>query len=351
MSAFLELGNLVKSFGDHVVLDGISLSVDEGETLALLGPSGSGKTTLLRMVAGFERGDGGTIRVAGEDVAGLPPSQRHFGMVFQHYALFPHLSVGENVEFGLEVGPSAPAERRERVAEVLELVDLRGFEKRRIHQISGGQQQRVALARALAPRPRVLLLDEPLSNLDRTLRERTRCEIGEMLSRVGITAVWVTHEQDEAFDVGDRVAVLNQGHLEQWAPPETLYVEPATRFVAGFVGRASRFPGRWLGEGRVEVAGEPPIVWEGGTLEELAPDAAVELVFRPEGLDLTSEGPDALPVRVTDRRYAGSQTFFTVETGQGDRIEVVAEADAAAVGDERFVRPRPGAPKPRVFAS
>lgn len=147
------------------------------------------------------------------------------------------------------------------------------------------------------------------------------------------------------------MAVLNQGHLEQWAPPETLYVEPATRFVAGFVGRASSFPGRWLGKGRVEVVGEPPVIWEGGTLDSLARDATVELVFRPEGLELTSAGPDAVLVRITDRRYAGSQTFFTAETRQGDSIEVIADAAAASVGDEAAVRPRSGAPKPRVFAS
>ncbi len=355
---FLELAAIAKSFDDHVVLDQISLGVEEGETLALLGPSGSGKTTLLRVIAGFEAADGGAIRVDGVEVTGLPPAKRRFGMVFQHYALFPHLSVGENVAFGLASGASggrsSADERRRQVAEALGLVDLAGFEERRIHQISGGQQQRVALARALAPGPRLLLLDEPLSNLDRTLRERTRGEIGATLSRVGITAVWVTHEQEEAFDVGDRVAVLHRGHLEQLDTPERLYVEPATRFVAGFVGRASAVAGFFRGEGAVALAGAEGegLVWHGAAAEALEAGDRVELVFRPEALDLVPEGAaGALPVRVLARRYAGSQTFFTVEGPGGDPLEVIAPADAAATGERRGVAPRPGAPLPRIFKS
>ena len=344
---YLRLDGLSKSFGDTRVLERVSLEVNEGETLVLLGPSGSGKTTLLRLIAGFELADAGRIEVAGIEITSLPPAKRRFGMVFQHYALFPHLSVAENVAFGLESGSAAPEERAARVAEVLELVDLRGFGERRIHQISGGQQQRVALARALAPRPRVLLLDEPLSNLDRTLRERTRREISDTLRRVGITAVWVTHEQDEAFDVGDRVAVLNQGSLEQVGSPEDLYLEPATRFVAGFVGRASAIRGGWRGDGRVAI-GVGETTWRGVASGDFEPGATVELVFRPEALELVAaDTADALPVRVRDRRYAGSQTFFTVESSAGDRFEVIAPAGAAAPGDKRAVLP--GSPAPRVF--
>ncbi len=345
--SYLRLDELSKSFGETRVLGGVSLEVSEGETLVLLGPSGSGKTTLLRMIAGFETPDAGRIEVAGVEVTSLPPAKRRFGMVFQHYALFPHLSVAENVAFGLESGSAAPEERLARVAEVLELVDLRGFGERRIHQISGGQQQRVALARALAPRPRVLLLDEPLSNLDRALRERTRREIGDTLTRVGITAVWVTHEQDEAFDVGDRVAVLHQGSLEQVGSPEELYLEPATRFVAGFVGRASAIRGGWRDDGRVSIAGSES-AWSGVPGRDFEPGTPVELVFRPEALRLVAVGVEgALPVRVLDRRYAGSQTYFTVESSAGDRFEVIALSEAAAPGDERAVLP--GSPAPRVF--
>ena len=269
---FLVLDRLDKRFGDLTVLDSVSLDVEDGEVLALLGPSGSGKTTLLRLLAGFETPDGGAIRLAGKDVAPLPPARRRFGMVFQHYALFPHLTVGENVAFGLEAGGAdgQKLERTEiahRVTEALALVDLAGFEGRRPGEISGGQQQRVALARALATEPRVLLLDEPLSNLDPSLRERTRRELAAAVRRVGITTVLVTHEQEEAFDLGDRVAVLHRGRLDQVGTPEELYEQPATRFVATFVGRAAVLPGRVGamaagedGVGPVEVA-QSGVTW------------------------------------------------------------------------------------------
>src|SRR4029077_13747876 len=195
----------------------------------------SGKTTLLRMLAGFETPDAGQVLVEGDDVTAMPPAARRFGMVFQHYALFPHLDVGENVAFGLAKGSDRPAQ----VAEALGLVDLAGFERRKVQELSGGQQQRVALARALAPHPRVLLLDEPLSNLDPSLRERTRGELRELIGRVGITTVFVTHEQEEAFDLGDRVAVLHGGRLEQVGTAEQVYDSPLSLFVATFVGRAN----------------------------------------------------------------------------------------------------------------
>ena len=227
-----------------VAVDRVSLQIERGEILALLGPSGSGKTTTLRLLAGFETPDSGTVLVEGEDVTRTAPVHRRFGMVFQHYALFPHLDVGENIAFGLESLGIRGNELTGRVAGALALVDLAGYERRRIGALSGGQQQRVALARALAPEPRVLLLDEPLSNLDPTLRERTRKEIREVINRVGITTVLVTHEQEEAFDLGDRIALLRDGRLEQFGTPDELYDAPATPFVAGFIGRASSLPAR-----------------------------------------------------------------------------------------------------------
>ena len=242
MSPFLAIESLDKSFGDHRVLRKVSLTVDEGEIVALLGPSGSGKTTLLRLLAGFETPDGGSIRVEGQEVTGLEPARRRFGMVFQHYALFPHLSVGENVSFGLDQHGYPRTELEERVAEALALVDLEGFQTRRIAELSGGQQQRVAVARALAPEPRVLLLDEPLSNLDPSLRERTRRQLRESIRKVGITTLFVTHEQEEAFDLGGRVAVLDSGLLQQTGRPEELYEQPQNLFVATFVGRSSQLP-------------------------------------------------------------------------------------------------------------
>jgi putative spermidine/putrescine transport system ATP-binding protein len=236
MSEFLRLESLDKRFGEVHVTRGVSLSAAAGEIVALLGPSGSGKTTVLRLVAGFETPDSGRVLVGGDDVTRLAPERRRFGMVFQHYALFPHMTAGENVAFGLE-SQGAPRDAvRTRVSEMLALAGLAGFEERRVTAISGGQQQRVALARALAPSPRVLLLDEPLSNLDPALREKTRRELKRAIRRVGITTLFVTHEQEEAFELGDRVALLNEGRLEQIGTPEDLFERPATRFVATFIG-------------------------------------------------------------------------------------------------------------------
>ena len=230
-SSFLELCHLDKSFGEVQVLRDLSLQLAEGEILALVGLSGSGKTTALRLLAGFETPDRGEILVAGEDVTPLAPARRGFGMVFQHYALFPHMTVFDNVAFGLEA-QGRKSGIAARVEAMLELVDLTGFGGRRVSEISSGQQQRVALARALAPEPRVLLLDEPLSNLDPALRERTRRELKAAVRKVGITTVLVTHEQEEAFHVGDRVAVLADGRLEQVGTAEELYRAAESRFVA-----------------------------------------------------------------------------------------------------------------------
>jgi ABC-type Fe3+/spermidine/putrescine transport system ATPase subunit len=308
--------------------------------LALLGPSGSGKTTALRLIAGFESPDRGRIRVDGEDVTGLPPSRRRFGMVFQHYALFPHLTVGENVAFGL--GGKDGVERR--VSEALAQVDLPGFEGRRVGEISGGQQQRVALARALAPEPRVLLLDEPLSNLDPTLRERTRRELKRTIRRVGITTVLVTHEQEEAFHLGARVAVLHEGILQQVGPPEDLYERPATRFVAGFVGRASSFPGTFEGNGKVRL--ESGQAWPGIPTGDLRPGEPAELVVRPETLAFVAGG---LPGRVTERRYAGPVSYFQVALDGGREVEVMAPSGAASEGDTVAVALGTSGPQPRIF--
>ncbi|HEX2164645.1 MAG TPA: ABC transporter ATP-binding protein, partial [Thermoanaerobaculia bacterium] len=353
--------------GPHRVtaLDRVSLTVGDNEFLTLLGPSGCGKTTLLRILAGFETPDAGRVVVAGDDVTGLPPAKRRFGMVFQHYALFPHLTVGANVAFGLEARGVDRRAAAARVAEALALVDLAGFEARRPAELSGGQQQRVALARALAIEPRLLLLDEPLSNLDPALRERTRRELRRAIERAGITTVLVTHEQEEAFDLGDRVAVLNGGRLEQVGRPEELYERPASRFVATFVGRAAVLAGRAAeavaagGEVEVELAGSA-VRWPAVAAAPVAEGQAVEVAVRPEALAFAGEGGHAaLPGRVAERRYAGPTTYYRIELDGGGSVEVlVAEREltqggggAAARIDERVaVAPSPGGgPAPRAF--
>ena len=331
---YLELHDLTRRFGVRAGLFGVSLALERGQVLALLGPSGSGKTTTLRLLGGFEQPDSGRIAVEGEDVTRLRPEQRRFGMVFQHYALFPHLDVGANVGFGLETCGVPAAEVARRVGESLALVDLAGYERRAVGGLSGGQQQRVALARALAPEPRVLLLDEPLSNLDPSLRERTRRELRALIRRIGITTVMVTHEQDDAFDVGDVVAVLRDGHLEQLASPEVLYREPATAFVAGFIGRGSWLDGRVSGveAGLTRVRLERA-EWSFRRAPVAALGDAVRVLVRPEGVRFGGAGDVGVAGTVTDRRFAGATAHFIVTTTQGGLIEVSAAAEAAAVGD------------------
>ena len=315
MTGFMTLAGVRKQWSAAVVVGPIGCEIARGEILSLLGPSGSGKTTILRLIAGFEAPDTGRIVIGGEDVTTLPPARRRCGMVFQHYALFPHLDVGANVAFGLRaLGTRDSASVTRKVADVLALVDLAGFERRKPHELSGGQQQRVALARALAPEPRVLLLDEPLSNLDPALRERTRRELRALITRVGITTIFVTHEQEAAFDLGDRVAVLNRGRLEQVGAADELYERPATLFVATFVGRAN--------------------VVRGPTARALGVSDGQVAVVRPERLRFAGRGLAAL---VKGRRYTGAAAFYEIETEHGARLDVLAAPDAARVGDRVHV--------------
>lgn len=338
---FLRLEDLTKRFDETVAVDHVTLELERGEMLALLGPSGSGKTTTLRLLAGFEVPDSGRVWVDQDDVTRVDPVARRFGMVFQHYALFPHLDVGQNVAFGLESLGIRGDELSQRVARSLSLVDLAGFETRRIGQLSGGQQQRVALARALAPEPRVLLLDEPLSNLDPALRERTRREIRDLIRRVGITSVFVTHEQEEAFDLGDRVAVLRSGRLEQVGTPEDLYAVPASEFVAEFVGRSSRIPVTVLGPGDrgLRVAVED-VEWQltDGTPVDY-PRGAALMVVRPEALRLLSSAPGTINGVVTERRFTGSASLYTVVTDGGASLEVSGPPRAVSPGDRTGIMP------------
>ncbi len=315
MTAFLQIQAIEKRWRSDVTVGPITLDIARGEILALLGPSGSGKTTMLRLLAGFETADDGRITVANEEVTAVPAARRRFGMVFQHYALFPHLDVGQNVGFGLwGRGQGDEGGVKQKIPAALALVDLAGYERRKVHELSGGQQQRVALARALAPEPRVLLLDEPLSNLDPALRERTRRELRQVIKRVGITTVFVTHEQEEAFDLGDRIAVLNNGRLEQTGTPEELYERPQNLFVATFVGRAN--------------------VFRGTAARALGARDGTVVVVRPERLRFAGAG---LPGVVRERRYTGAGAFFLVEGDDKNRFEVLAEPDAARVGERVYV--------------
>jgi iron(III) transport system ATP-binding protein len=288
------------AYGANVVLRGISLSIAPGEFFALLGPSGSGKSTLLRLLAGFNQASGGRVTIGGADVAALPPWKRDVGMVFQNYALWPHLTVAENVAFGLEERRWPRARVRERVREMLELVSLAGFDRRRPGELSGGQQQRVAIARTLAIEPRVLLLDEPLSNLDAKLRAATGLELKRLQRRLGLTTVFVTHDQQEAMTIADRLAVLDQGVIQQVGTPRELYDTPANRFVAEFVGSINIYPGRIV-SGADGDAGTCAVTIDGlgrarVPLARIAEAArggdAVAIAFRPHAVRLAATGAD-----------------------------------------------------------
>src|SRR5262249_50757536 len=347
---FLVLDRLEKQFGSLRVVSDFSLEVRECEILALLGPSGSGKTTILRLVAGLEPPDSGRIVVGDEDVTRTPPERRRFGMVFQHYALFPHMTAGENVAFGLEAQGIRGKDAKARGAEALAAVELSGFERRRVTQLSGGQQQRVALARALAPRPRVLLLDEPLSNLDPTLRERTRRELSRLICKIGITTLFVTHEQEEAFDLAKRVAVVHGGRLEQVGKPQELYERPASRFVAFFVGRSSVLPAFWepaSGGLAVLPTGQR---WDTVAGESLSKGDRIDLLVRPEALQFAEIGvAGAVAGTVSARRYGGRTSLFTVALDSLAEVEILAGSAAALVGERLAVLLSEDGPKPRAY--
>jgi putative spermidine/putrescine transport system ATP-binding protein len=287
----VSLVGLRRCFGAVVALDDFSLEVKPGELLALLGPSGSGKTTALRVLAGLERPERGRVLVGGADVTNLPPHRRGMGMVFQAYSLFPNMTAQENVAFGLRLRRIGRSERRQLAAAVLTLVGLAKEANRYPHQLSGGQQQRVALARALAIEPRVLLLDEPLSALDAAVRVRLREEIRQLQVNVGITTVFVTHDQEEALSMADRVAVLAEGRLEQVGTPSELYNTPRTGFVARFIGSSNELPGRLLSSGWVEVLGHRLPVPQSCAprLQGLAQKSAVSVLLRPEALSLCAD--------------------------------------------------------------
>ena len=314
--AYLELRQLRKTFGSVVALDGIDAALEPAEFLSLLGPSGCGKTTALRLVAGFDRPDAGSILVEGRDISRVPPNRRDMGMVFQAYSLFPNMTAEQNVEFGLRLRKGKRSVRRTRVQELLELVGLGHAGKRYPHQLSGGMQQRVALARALAIEPRVLLLDEPLSALDAKVRVTLREEIRRIQTQLGITTLYVTHDQEEALSISDRVAVMSSGRIEQIGTPSEMYGSPATPFVAEFIGTMNRLESVVVnGErGEVEHAGATLTI---EAARGRAPGERVLVLIRPESLDLTPsdgavDGDNTLAGEVLTHTFLGSVTRLKV---------------------------------------
>jgi ABC-type Fe3+/spermidine/putrescine transport system ATPase subunit len=338
--ALLSLKNISRSFGSTRAVADVSLDVAQGEFFGLLGPSGCGKTTTLRMIAGLEKPDSGSIQFQNSDITNLPPERRGFGMVFQNYALFPHLNVFDNVAFGLRARHKTKAEMAERVASALELVQLPGYAKRAVDELSGGQQQRVAIARAIAIEPALLLFDEPLSNLDVSLREETRSELRELVTRLGLTAVYVTHDQEEAFALCDRISVMVGGKLMQTGRPRELYEEPAEIAVATFLGRNNLIKAMRLSSSKTSD-GEFKTLDGGHTLrlavkhDELAPlNKPVFLAIRPEHVQLStndSHAENSLSGSIREIVFAGATSTVRVDAGglllealvlRADRLEV-----------------------------
>ncbi|MCU0549833.1 MAG: ABC transporter ATP-binding protein [Leptolyngbya sp. Prado105] len=324
-SIILQLDQVSKRFSATPIVDAVSLKLRQGELLSLLGASGCGKTTLLRLIAGFERPQSGTIELSGQQVAGAnhwqPPEQRDIGMVFQDYALFPHLTVAENIGFGLKKSrrkrSGYPAQKaKEMVTHAIAQVGLLGLEKRYPHELSGGQQQRVALARALAPQPTLLLLDEPLSNLDVQVRSHLRQEIRNILKSTGTTAIFVTHDQEEALSISDRVAVMNQGKLEQLDTPERLYDHPATRFVAEFVTQGNFLPATFSEAGWKTAIGTLNVEDSGQFAHQ------ADLMIRQQDIKLE---PDATgSIVIVDRQFLGRDHRYCIQTSSGTRLQVLS---------------------------
>jgi len=331
----LEVRDGAVRFGETPALDGASILVPDAQTIAILGPSGSGKTTLLRAIAGLQRLDSGAILWDGDDITSVPAHRREFGLVFQDFALFPHLDVGRNVEFGLRMSGIAPGERAERVTEALARVELAGYERRPVSTLSGGQAQRVALARALAPRPRLLLFDEPLGSLDRALRERLTAELAGLLEGLAVPAVYVTHDQTEAFAVADRVVVFDGGKVLQEGTPEDVWRHPVSEAVADVLGFGTRVDGQVAGDVADTLLG--PLV-----VGSAVADGPVRLVIRPDALHIDPAGP--IEGLVVGHRFSDGGYVVTVDTlaGQidvldrrkpepGERLRLAADPDGVVV--------------------
>jgi spermidine/putrescine transport system ATP-binding protein len=331
----VRLDRVTKRFDDVVAVDDLTIEVPHGSFFALLGPSGCGKTTTLRMIGGFEEPSGGRILLGDEDVTGLSPYRRNVNTVFQSYALFPHLSIFENVAFGLRRKRLRGAQLQGRVREILDLVDLPGMERRKPSQLSGGQQQRVALARALVNKPQVLLLDEPLGALDLKLRKQMQLELKTIQTDVAITFVHVTHDQEEAMTMADTIAVMNKGRIEQLGPPDELYERPQTAFVAGFLGVSNLLPGAPSGPDKIRLDGGSEVSVRAESLNGRSGRVAVGI--RPEKIRIGADQANTLSGKVFERAYIGVATQYVVDTPAG-RLTVYVQnsetgAGMAAPGD------------------
>lgn len=333
----LALERITRRFGEKIAVNDVSFEVGPGELLSLVGASGSGKTTTLRIAAGYETPDSGRVLFDGRDITGVPPQKRGFGMVFQHYALFPHMSVGENVAFGLEARGIPKSQRMQRAQSALAAVGLGDAASRSIQSLSGGEQQRVALARAVVIEPKVLLLDEPLSNLDPTLRQSTRDELRAMLHRVGVPALFITHDQEDAFAIADRIALIRLGKLLQIGTPEDLYDRPASLGVAKFIGRSTILP--------AEDLGDKAAVTIGGERRELVATRpatsgrmkAPLVVLRPDALDISAEDAGGWRGEVVNRRFTGGTAVYRVKMADDVELEISSTEMRLREGDRASV--------------
>ncbi len=330
MSASVTITNVTKQFGEVIAVDDLSLEIKDGEFFSLLGPSGCGKTTTLRLIAGFEQPDVGEISIMGQPVAGIPAYRRPVNTVFQSYALFPHMTVAQNVAFGLEMAKVAKKDIARRVDEALDLVQMGHFHQRRPAQLSGGQKQRVALARALVNRPRVLLLDEPLGALDLKLRKDMQLELKQIQSEVGITFIYVTHDQEEAITMSNRIAVMSQGIVQQIGPSREIYEHPANRFVADFIGETNFIQGEVAEAGRHTTLKAAGVTFSGRCDQTLSIGQKATLAIRPEKIWLLPQNSGAerrsdrvsLNGRIQDIIYIGTDNRFQIELPTGDKIFV-----------------------------
>ena len=333
MGELIRHEGIVKSFDDTVVLNGIDLSVEENQFVTLLGPSGCGKTTTLRIIAGFEKPDSGRVFFDGKDITDMPANERPVNTVFQNYALFPHMNVGENIAFSLRVKNKSEDEIKSRVQKALKLVNLKGYENRRIDQLSGGQQQRIAMARAIVNEPRVLLLDEPLGALDLKLRQEMEYELVRLKNELGITFIYITHDQEEALTMSDKVVVMNEGYIQQEGSPQEIYDEPVNAFVADFIGDSNILSGQMVDEKVVKIDGvEYPCI--DGSEEGFPPRKRVDVVIRPEDIDIVKYGKGQWNGTIISKLFIGVHYEMLVQSENGKVEWLLQNYDQHEVGEK-----------------